>query len=68
MNLRSCSLNNPGDDMVDSEIIEKQIYAFFPLSNIKKEKTKQVKIQEGGQIISPPPLQTHCSLLRQIGL
>lgn len=41
--------------MVDSEIIEKQIYAFFPLSNIKKEKTKQVKIQEGGQIISPPP-------------
>lgn len=54
--------------MVDSEIIEKQIYAFFPLSNIKKEKTKQVKIQEGGQIISPPPLQTHCSLLRQIGL
>lgn len=41
MNLRTCSLNNPGDDTADSEIIEEQISAiFFPLSNFEKE-TKQ---------------------------
>lgn len=43
MNLRTCSLNNPGDDTADSEIIEEQISAiFFPLSNFEKE-TKQKK-------------------------
>lgn len=41
MNLRTCSLNNSGDDMADCEIIEEQISAiFFPLSNFEKE-TKQ---------------------------
>lgn len=57
MNLRTCSLNNPGDDTADSEIIEEQISAiFFPLSNFEKE-TKQKKtwfrLKEGQIIFFP---------------
>lgn len=40
MNLRSCSLSNPSDDMVDSEIIEEKVLHISPLPpQMSKKKT-----------------------------
>lgn len=52
MNLRSCSVNNPHGDIVDSEIIEEQT---LHSQMSKKKKTPGFRYKEGQIIFFPPP-------------